>query len=132
RAGTAPLSRGRPRQSSLEADWNERLRYLDALQREHERQRAADQGCSARRRAGGSSPSQRLPSRLERSGTPPIERKRIVALLIEDVTLVKTERISIHVRFRGDKTTSLTIDKPKPIALIRKTLPEAVRVARHG
>jgi hypothetical protein len=29
---------------ALEADWNDRLRQLDALQREHERQRAADQG----------------------------------------------------------------------------------------
>ena len=57
----------------------------------------------------------------------PIERKRIVALLIEDVTLVKADRIAIHVRFRGGRTTSLEIDKPKPIALIRKTLPEVVK-----
>src|SRR6266852_8632494 len=59
--------------------------------------------------------------------TAPVERKRMVALLIEDVTLAKADRVSIHVRFRGGKTTSLTIDKPKPIALIRRTLPEVVR-----
>ena len=40
---------------------------------------------------------------------------------------VKADKIAIHVRFRGGKTTSLAIDKPKPIALIRKTLPEVVR-----
>ena len=28
---------------ALEAEWNERLRQLDALQREHERQQQADQ-----------------------------------------------------------------------------------------
>ena len=51
----------------------------------------------------------------------------MVALLIEDVTLVKADKVAIHVRFRGGKTTSLAIDKPKPVALIRKTLPEVVR-----
>jgi hypothetical protein len=56
----------------------------------------------------------------------PVERKRMVALLIEDVTLVKSERVAIHVRFRGGRTTSLEIDKPRPIALIRKTPPEVV------
>jgi hypothetical protein len=50
----------------------------------------------------------------------------MVALLIEDVTLVKAERIAIHVRFRGGRTQSLEIDKPKPIALIRKTPPEVI------
>ena len=33
----------------------------------------------------------------------PLERKRMVALLIEDITLLKAERIAIHVRFRGGK-----------------------------
>ena len=59
--------------------------------------------------------------------TTPIERKRMIALLIEDVTLAKAERIAIHVRFRGGKTMSLAVDRPKPMALIRKTLPEVVR-----
>lgn len=113
---------------ALEADWNDRLRYLDALQREHERQRAADQGLlSAEARRRILSLAKEFHRVWNDPRTAPIERKRIVALLIEDVTLVKAERISIHVRFRGGKTTSLTIDKPKPIALIRKTLPEVVR-----
>ena len=50
----------------------------------------------------------------------------MLALLIEDVTLVKGTCIAIHVRFRGGKTTSVEIDKPRPIALIRKTPPEVV------
>jgi DNA invertase Pin-like site-specific DNA recombinase len=113
---------------ALEADWNNRLRHLDALQREHERQRAADRGLlseAARRRILSLAKEFRRVWNDPR--TAPIERKRIVALLIEDVTLIKSDRIAIHVRFRGGKSTSLTIDKPKPIALIRKTLPEVVR-----
>jgi DNA invertase Pin-like site-specific DNA recombinase/DNA-binding XRE family transcriptional regulator len=112
---------------ALEADWNEQLRQLDALQREHERQRGLDQdllGAEARGRilalATEFQPVWQDP------GTAPIERKRIVALLIEDVTLVKADQVFIHVRFRGGQTQSLVIDKPQPIALIRKTRPEVV------
>lgn len=57
----------------------------------------------------------------------PIERKRMVALLIEDVTLVKADRVSIHVRWRGGKTETIVIDKPVPIVRIRKTRPEVVQ-----
>ena len=112
---------------ALEADWNERLRQLDALQREHERQRAVDQGLlSEEARERILSLAKQFRHVWNDPRTAPIERKRMVALLIEDVTLVKAERVSIHVRFRGGKTTSLIIDKPKPIALVRKTLPEVV------
>ncbi|SAL88884.1 hypothetical protein AWB68_08921 [Caballeronia choica] len=50
----------------------------------------------------------------------------MLGLLIEDVTLLKLEKISIHVRFRGGRTTSMAVDKPKPMALVRKTQPVVV------
>lgn len=91
---------------------NQQLRQLDALQREHERQRGLDQdllGAEARGRilalATEFQPVWQDPA------TAPIERKRIVALLIEDVTLAKTDHVFIHGRFRGGQTQSLTIDK---------------------
>jgi DNA invertase Pin-like site-specific DNA recombinase len=112
---------------TLESDWNERLRELDSLQQAHDRQLQADQkflGIEAR---------DRIRELAEDFGqvwhddrVDALERKRMVALLIEDVTLVKAERIAIHVRFRGGRTQSLEIDKPKPIALIRKTPPEVI------
>ena len=37
----------------------------------------------------------------------------MVALLIEDVTLLKGEKIAIQVRFRGGRTTSFDVDKPQ-------------------
>jgi hypothetical protein len=58
--------------------------------------------------------------------TQPLERKRMVALLIEDITLIKAEKIAIHVRFRGGRTTSLNVDRPKPMALVRKTRTEVI------
>jgi len=94
---------------------------LDALQREHERQRAADQGLlSDEARGRILSLAKEFRRIWNDSHTAPIERKRMVALLIEDVTLTKADKVAIHVR------TSLTIDKPRPVALIRKTLPEVV------
>jgi hypothetical protein len=53
-------------------------------------------------------------------------RKRILRLLIEDVTLINGERIQVHVRLRGGATRSLTLAKPLPIAQIRKTKPDVV------
>ena len=113
---------------ALEADWNNRLRDLDALQREHENQRQADQGLlsdEARQRILSLAKDfQRVWNDPQ---TAPLERKRMVALLIEDVTLLKAEQINIHVRFRGGQTTSLAVDLPKSMALVRKTPPEVVK-----
>jgi DNA invertase Pin-like site-specific DNA recombinase len=114
---------------SLESDWNDRLRQLDSLQQEHERHQQADQkllGDDARAKIRQL--AEDFPRVWHDERIAPVERKRMVALLIEDVTLVKDDRVAIHVRFRGGRTTSLEIDKPKPIALIRKTLDEVVRM----
>jgi DNA invertase Pin-like site-specific DNA recombinase len=117
---------------TLEADWNERLRRLDALQQQHEQQRKADQGLlneEARERIRALSAD--FPRVWNDPRTAPLERKRMVALLIEDVTLVRGERIAMHVRFRGGQTTSLAVDRPKLMALVRKTRPEVIERLDH-
>jgi hypothetical protein len=45
-------------------------------------------------------------------------------LLIEDVTLNKTDQIHLHVRFRGGQTTCLTIPIPLDAWKARKTDPD--------
>lgn len=114
-------------EDSLEADWNAKLRSLDSLQQEHEQQRKADQGLlsdDARSRILALSTD--FPRVWNDPHTAPLERKRMLALLIEDITLLKDEQISIHVRFRGGRTTSLSIPRPVPMAVIRKTKSEVV------
>ena len=54
------------------------------------------------------------------------EKKRILRLLITDVTLVKSDKITVHVRLSGGATRTLVLDKPLPIAQIRKFKPELV------
>jgi DNA invertase Pin-like site-specific DNA recombinase len=112
---------------ALEADWNARLRRLDTLQQEHEQQQQTDQGLLSEpareriRALAGDFARVWNDTRVES-----IERKRMVALLIEDVTLVKSDRVSIHIRWRGGKTETVVIDKPVPIARVRKTRDEVV------
>jgi len=112
---------------TLEADWNERLRHLDLLQQEQDRRQQADQKLlSAQECAQIRQLAEDFPRIWNDNRVAPLDRKRMVALLIEDVTLIKAERVTLQVRFRGGQTTTLEIDKPKPIAQIRKTLPEVV------
>lgn len=115
---------------TLEAEWNERLRQLDAMQREHERQQQTDQpllDAAARQRIVNL--AQDFPRVWSDSRTTAVQRKKMLALLIEDVTLLLSgTQIGVHIRWRGGNTQSITVDKPRPIALIRKTLPQVVRL----
>ena len=53
--------------------------------------------------------------------TPQRERKRMLALLIEDVTLVKQREITVAVRFRGGVTTIRTLPRPLTPQQLRAT-----------
>lgn len=112
---------------ALEADWNERLRRLDELQLQHEQQHAADHDLLTNdARAKIMTLTKDFPRVWKDPRTAPIERKRMVALLVEDVTLIKGDEIAVHVRFRGGRTHSFTLPRPLPIARIRKIPDEVV------
>jgi hypothetical protein len=114
---------------ALEAEWNERLRSLDALQREHERQQQADQTLldePARQRVVDL--AQDFPRVWNDRRTSAVQRKKMLALMIEDVTLISGAQIAVHVRWRGGNTQSITVDKPRPMSLVRKTLPQIVQL----
>ena len=49
------------------------------------------------------------------------ERKRMLGLLIEDVTLIKQREITAAVRFRGGATTTLTLPRPLTAQQLRAT-----------
>jgi hypothetical protein len=59
------------------------------------------------------------------------ERKRLLAHLVEDVTLLKFQaegETRIHIRFRGGRTETLTTQNPKSSAQQVKTRPEVVEL----
>ena len=58
---------------------------------------------------------------------PAVERKRMLALLIEDVTVVADRtHITAGIRWRGGQTSSIRIARNLPIGLVRKTTPEVI------
>jgi DNA invertase Pin-like site-specific DNA recombinase len=112
---------------ALEADWNARLRDLDALQREHERQHEADRMLldePARQRIRALAAD--FPRIWNDDRTGAVERKRMLGLLIEDVTLLVGDQVDIHVRWRGGRTQSLAVARPRPMSAVRKTPPQVV------
>lgn len=98
----------------LEADWNHKLRELTDAQDEYERAQNAGAGTltdeqQARIRALASD----LPALFNDPATPARERKRLIRLLITDVTLIKTgEHITAHVRLAGGQGHTLTVPRP--------------------
>ena len=115
---------------TLESDWNEKLRVLQKAREERERARRADEiaidGAVHDRLVAMTTDFTRLWSD---SSTPNRERKRMLAYVVEDVTLVKVPAdgtTKIHVRFRGGQTTTLTTVNPKASWEMVKTPAEVV------
>ena len=112
---------------SLEAEWNIKLKELAATQEEYERARQRDLAVvSDEQRAKIMTLASDFPRLWNDPATPERERKRMVRLLLEDVTLLQRETITVHVRFRGGATTTLTVPRPKPAWALRQTSPEVV------
>jgi DNA invertase Pin-like site-specific DNA recombinase len=110
---------------TLEAEWNEKLRRLDAAQQEYEHQRQAHQdGVTPEQRAEIAALAQDFPRLWAAPETPQRERKRMVRLLIEDVTLrQETDHILTQVRFRGGAATTLRAPRRR-YTPYRHTAPE--------
>jgi DNA invertase Pin-like site-specific DNA recombinase len=112
---------------ALEAEWNAKLRNLSAAQDAWDsHRRHADRRLDATSRAQILDLAQDFPRIWNDPALGLRERKRMLRLLIEDVTLIKAEAITVHVRLRGGATRTLTLARPLPIAQIRKTKPEVV------
>lgn len=111
----------------LEAEWNEMLRGLHDAQEELEQRRQRDhQQPNDEQRAQILALATDFPRLWNDSKTPQRERKRMVRLLIEDVTLTKGDEIAVGVRFRGGATRSLTLPIPPTAWEMRQTSPEVV------
>jgi len=107
----------------LEADWNAKLRALAEAQEEYERQRQVDRALlDDRAKANMLSLVTDFPKLWRDPKTSPRERKRIVRLLVEDATLIKNDRgITVHVRFKGGATRTLSLPRPLPASEAHRT-----------
>lgn len=107
---------------SLESDWNAKLRVLGVTHEEYQRQRSADRLIvDADQRQCILSLATNFPAVWANPSTPNRERKRMLALLIEDVTLIKQRHVTVAIRFRGGATTTLTLPRPLTAQQMRAT-----------
>lgn len=107
---------------SLEADWNDKLRALTEAQERYEQQCETDRAVfDEQSKARVLSLATDFPRLWRDSQTPARERKRIVRLLIEDVTLIKADQITVHIRFKGGTTRTLKLPGPVHAGTARKT-----------
>lgn len=117
---------------TLEADWNNKLRALAKTREEREEARREDQfildEAIRERLRAMTTDFQQLWADPATSNR---ERKRMLAHIIEDVTLMKVagEGITrIHVRFKGGKIETFTTLNPKSSAQQIKTPPKIVEL----
>lgn len=114
--------------SALEADWNAKLRTLEQTQEAYEQHRQAqaktvDDAVRERARALAAD----LPRLWRDPATPVRERKRMVRLVLEDVTLVRQgPAIRMQVRLRGGATRVVDVAAPRPAFEMYRTPSELV------
>jgi hypothetical protein len=105
----------------LEGQWNEKLRaHKDAVEAIAEQRRAQVQALSQEQREQIMALAKDFPNLWNDPRTPSRERKRMVRLLVEDVTLSKDYGITAHVRFKGGTTQTITLPPAPPIGELRK------------
>lgn len=113
---------------SLEAEWNSKLRALAETQQERERHRQQDkQALSDQQRAAILALAADFPRLWRDPNTPDRERKRMTRLLLEDVTLLRTDTIVLRIRFKGGASRTLTVPIPLNAWQQRATSPEIVK-----
>lgn len=112
----------------LEADWNHKLREFSRAQEEYEKSREADlMTLGEEKRSEIMSIAADFPKLWGDPNIPDRERKRMVRLILEDVTLVKDNGITMQVRFRGGATLTKKLPRPLKSYETWTTAPEVIR-----
>jgi excisionase family DNA binding protein len=113
--------------TTLEAAWNDSLQALAQARDEAERQRAADRATfDAATESRIRALAEDFPAVFNDSSTAHRDRKRMAQLLLEDVTLLKTDQLHVHLRFQGGACESLALPLPQGAWRQRLTPPQVV------
>jgi DNA invertase Pin-like site-specific DNA recombinase len=98
---------------SLEAQWNEKLRALSEATEEYARRRERDaRMVTDAQRSAILALASDFPRLWSNPVTTDRDRKRMIRLLLEDVTLDRDELISLQVRFKGGARKTLQLPLP--------------------
>ncbi|UCD77842.1 MAG: recombinase family protein [Desulfobacterales bacterium] len=98
---------------TLEAEWNEKLRHLqDANDYYETHRRRESEKLKKVQEQEVLKLTRDFPAIWKNPRTPAREKKRMIRFLIEDVTLIRGEDITLHVRFKGGATKTLKLPLP--------------------
>jgi len=105
---------------TLERRWNEALVKLEQTQQEYAAsQRTESLAATAEQRAQILALAEDLPRLWNAPTTPSRERKRILRLLIKDITvetLTGTRKVVLHLRWQGGACEDKTFERPLPVS----------------
>jgi len=117
---------------ALEAGWNDKLRALAAAQEVYEKASAAENNVvTDTERAELMALATDFPRLWRDPRTQMKEKKRMLRLLIEDVTLTKGDMLHVDIRFAGGATRSLDLALPKSCVELRTTDAEVIKEIDH-
>ena len=117
---------------ALEADWNQKLRAVAAAQEAYQRAAANDVSVvSDAERAGLVALATDFPRLWHDPRTQMKDKKRMLRMLIEDVTLTKGDTLHVDIRFAGGATRSLDLPLPKSCVQLRTTDAAVVEEIDH-
>ena len=98
---------------TLEAAWNEKLGDLEAARNHYEKHSQSDSAKLTREEQESIlGLAKDFPKLWRNPKTPLREKKRMIRLLLEDVTMIKEQEIILHVRFKGGAAKTLNIPLP--------------------
>lgn len=117
---------------TLEADWNHKLRALAETQEQYQRLREQDRKVlDEEQRAAILSLATNFPLLWRNPNTPDRERKRMIRLLLEDVTMTRGDDITLHIRFKGGASKTLVLPLPLKSWEKRMTSSQVVAEVDH-
>jgi DNA invertase Pin-like site-specific DNA recombinase len=113
----------------LEADWNSKIRNYREIQEEYERRRTEDQNrITEEQRRRILELTSDFPKLWQSTTTEDRDRKRMIRLLISDVTLTKeASDIKIQIRFIGGATEVQSIVRPRSACEEMRHSPEVTQ-----
>lgn len=104
---------------TLERRWNEALLKVEEVKQAYaEFQNKETLTVTAQQRERILSLAKDIPRLWNAATTPPKERKRILRLLIKDVTvnaIPDTRKVQLHIRWQGGACEELSIERPAPV-----------------
>jgi len=98
---------------TLEAEWNEKLRRLqDAKDYYEKNRRIESKKLKKAKQKEVLKLAKDFPRLWQNPKTPVREKKRMIRFLIEDVTMIRKDEITLNVRFKGGTTKTMKIPLP--------------------